>query len=217
MLYGAWSYWCASIPPFSSKLKTPMQSPFRTNLLLVVATFLFASIALGQQSGVVVLGEDDFEKAPNAAPVGSPAGSPRTSASTGGPGEVHVFDPRRDARADIRNALQVAARDGKHVLLDVGGDWCSFCKVLDNFFDQHPDVLALRNRNYVYVKVNFSAENQNPEALESYPLIRGFPHFFVLDATGKLVRSQRVALLGTQTGYSPERVRAFLLKAAPKR
>lgn len=83
------------------------------------------------------------------------------------------------------------------------------------FFDNNPDILALRRRNFVYVKVNFSQENQNEAALQDYPLIRGFPHFYVLDATGKLVTSQRVALLGTQGGYSPDRFRRFLKSTGP--
>lgn len=170
-----------------------------------------------QNSGVVVLDESDFEKAPDAAPVSAGGlrggGSPAASAN----GEVHHFDPRRDAKADIQRALEVAARENKRVLLEVGGDWCPFCKVLDRFFEDHADILAFRRRNFVYVKVNFSEENRNEEALVAYPLIRGFPHFYVLDARGKMLISQRVALLGTQTGYSPERFRAFLERFSPAR
>lgn len=164
-----------------------------------------------------MLEESDFEKVPDSSPVGTLRDTrPASSSVPSGNGEVHHFDHRRDAKADVRNALQVAAREGKHVLLDVGGDWCSFCKLLDDFFIANPDVAALRSRNFVYVKVNFSKENQNPDLLDAYPLIRSFPHFFVLDSTGKLVTSQRVALLGTQTGYSAARFRTFLQAAAPK-
>jgi len=170
--------------------------------------------ALAQDAGVVVLGESDFERVPDAAPMHT--NTPGTQATTVfADGEVHVFDPRRDASADIRRAVAVAARDGKHVLLDVGGNWCPFCKVLDQFFVAEPEVLRLRQRNFVYVKVNFSKENQNADALADFPLIRGFPHFFVLDRKGKLVVSQRVAVLGEQDGYSPKRFVAFLQKFGP--
>lgn len=186
----------------------------RTIRTLIVLTVVAAGF--GQDGGVVILGEDDFEEAPDAAPVGnSGVQSPQLATSGAGTGEIHRFDPRRNAQADIRNALAVASRESKHVLLEVGGNWCPFCKVLDTFFIANPQILALRKQHFVYVKVNFSDENKNEAALEPYPLIRGFPHFYVLDATGKLLRSQRVALLGTQSGYSAERFQRFFELMAP--
>ncbi len=168
--------------------------------------------------GVVVLGEDDFERVPEAVrgqTLGAPGVGVRTP--TGGSGEVLQFDPRRDAAADIRAAVTAANREGKHVLLEVGGTWCPYCKILDRFFEEQPAITELRRKNFLLVKVNFSDENQNAEALSKYPPVRGFPHFFVLDGKGGLLRSQRVATLGTNTGYSPERFRAFLEASAPKR
>lgn len=112
-----------------------MRVPFCLILALTTALCLSSVLAGAQQSGVVVLEESDFESTPNAPPLSLPvdptAPSPGFSRGTG---EVHHFDPRRDAKADIQYALQVAARERKHVLLDVGGNWCTFCKVLDAFF-----------------------------------------------------------------------------------
>lgn len=168
--------------------------------------------------GVVVLGEDDFERVPEAVR-GQSLGAPGSGnlAPAGGSGEVLQFDPRRDAAADIRAAVAAANREGKHVLLEVGGTWCPYCKILDRFFEEQPAIAELRRKHFLFVKVNFSDENQNAETLAKYPPVRGFPHFFVLDGKGGLLRSQRVATLGTNTGYSPERFRAFLQAAAPKR
>jgi len=166
---------------------------------------------------VVVLDEADFDKVPDAAPVERPgANISRQGSALSGPGEVHHFDPRRDASADIRAALMVAVRERKHVLLEIGGDWCPYCILLDSFFDSNPEISALRRRNFVYVKVNFSQQNQNQEALAAFPPVRSFPHFFVLDAAGKLVKNQRIALLGTPSGYSPKRFQQFLRASAPK-
>lgn len=169
-------------------------------------------------SGVVVLSEDDFEQVPEAVrgqSLGALAGA--KVATPSGTGEVAAFDPRRDAAADIRRAVALASREGKHVLLEVGGNWCPYCKILDEFIASQPEIAQLRRKNYVFVKVNFSDENQNSVALSKYPPVRGFPHFFVLDGKGELLRSQRVATLGTNSGYSPERFQAFLKAAAPKR
>lgn len=185
---------------------------------IMLATILAAPCLLpGQNGGVVVLEEDDFEKVPQAATVtdGTVASLAPTAHSASG--EVHEFDPKRSAKSDIQHAIAIASREKKHVLLEVGGNWCPYCKVLDRFFTEQPTILSLRQRNFVYVKVNFSEENRNEDVLLEYPLIRGFPHFYVLDGRGKLVTSQRVALLGTPKGYSPERFEAFFRKFGPSR
>lgn len=174
----------------------------------------------GSESGVVVLDEEDFEQVPEAVrgqslpgvANGAALSIPTKTAS----GEILHFDPRRDAASDVRTAVAAAARSGKYVLIEVGGNWCPYCKVLDHFFAANPPVDALRRKNYLFVKVNFSQENQNEAFLRNYPQIRGFPHFFVVNGKGELVRSQRVATLGTQAGYSPERFTAFLKAFAPQ-
>jgi hypothetical protein len=38
---------------------------------------------------------------------------------------VKKYDPKRDAAKDIDTAIVEAQRTGKHVLLVVGGEWCS--------------------------------------------------------------------------------------------
>ena len=38
-------------------------------------------------------------------------------------GKPPIFDPTRDAAKDIEQAMAKAARTGKRVLLDVGGNW----------------------------------------------------------------------------------------------
>lgn len=170
-----------------------------------------------QSSGVVVLQEGDFEQVPEAVR-GQSIATPVTGASPSraGSGDVLEFDPKRNAADDVRRAVASAKRDGKRVLLEIGGNWCSFCKVLDRFFDANSELMAFRQKNYVYVKINFSEENRNVETLDQLPLVRGFPHFFVLDQKGELVRSQRVALLGDNTGYDPARFLAFMKAFAPK-
>lgn len=133
------------------------------------------------------------------------------------PGEVAVYDPKRDAAADIRQALAVARKEGKHVLLEIGGDWCIWCKILDRYFDDHPDLLALRKANYVMVKVNYSPDNKNEAVLGRYPKAEGYPHLYVLNAGGKLVKSQGTGELEEGRGYNDGRMRAFLKENAPAR
>jgi thiol:disulfide interchange protein len=126
------------------------------------------------------------------------------------------FDPKRDAAKDIANAVKLAQKQNKRVLIDVGGEWCIWCHRLEEFFQSNQDVRKFRDKNFVTVKVNFSKENQNEAVLSQYPKIPGYPHLFVLDAEGKLLQSQDTGLLESGDHHDRDKVMAFLQKWALK-
>jgi hypothetical protein len=88
---------------------------------------------------------------------------------------------------------------------------------MDRFFDDNADVRALRDANYVWLKVNWSPENKNEALLSRWPPIRGYPHLFLLDGSGKLVHSQDTEVLESGRGYDKARFLEFLKKWAPQR
>ena len=130
---------------------------------------------------------------------------------------VTKYDPKRDAEADIRDAVQEAARTGKRVLVDVGGEWCGWCHTIDRFFEQNPKLLEYREQNFVMVKINFSPENENEKLLSHYPKIPGFPHLFILDEKGKLLHSQDTSELEEGKSYNLEKLFAFLRSWSPRK
>ncbi len=127
------------------------------------------------------------------------------------------FDPTRDSQKDLEAAKVVAAKETKNILLDVGGEWCSWCHKLDAFFEQNKDVSGFLYDNYVVVKVNYSKENKNEVFLAKYPTINGYPHLFVLDSNGKLLHSQDTGLLESGDHHDHDKVFTFLKKWAPRR
>ncbi len=126
------------------------------------------------------------------------------------------FDPARDAAKDIQLAIIEAGKSGKRILLDVGGEWCIWCRRLDSFFVEHKDVADFLHDKYVVVKVNFSKENENEILLSKYPKIEGYPHLFVLDSTGKLLHSQDTGALESGKHHDHDKVLAFLKRWAPR-
>src|SRR4029079_12831067 len=60
------------------------------------------------------------------------------------------FDPTRDAAADVAQAVSVASAQGRRVIVDVGGEWCSWCHILDRFIARHAEVRALIDERYVW-------------------------------------------------------------------
>jgi len=128
------------------------------------------------------------------------------------------FDPSRDAAADVAQAVATASAQGKRVIVDVGGEWCSWCHILDRFIASNADVRALIDAKYVWVKVNDSKENRNRALLSHWPAIEGYPHLFVLDANGRLVHSQDTSELESGKGYDKPRVVAMLRRwSSPSR
>ncbi|GHH54843.1 thioredoxin family protein [[Pseudomonas] boreopolis] len=125
------------------------------------------------------------------------------------------FDPARDPFADLETAKVEAKRGGKRILIDVGGEWCSWCHTLDEFIGGDAEIRGFRDENYVWLKVNYSEENENKPFLSQYPAIQGYPHLFVLDNDGKLLHSQFTAELEKGKGYDRKKFFDFLKQWAP--
>jgi thiol:disulfide interchange protein len=137
------------------------------------------------------------------------------AAAAGARATADKFDPARDAEADVAAAVATAASKGKRVLVDVGGEWCSWCHIMDDFFARDTEARALRDRAFVWVKVNWSKENRNERLLSRWPKIRGYPHLFVLGPGGALLHSQDTAMLEAGKGYDREKFLAFLRRWSP--
>jgi thioredoxin-related protein len=128
---------------------------------------------------------------------------------------VSKYDPKRDAAADISAAIREAQSTQKRILLEVGGDWCSWCHTLDRLFEANPNLLLLRDQNFVTVKINYSEENENKEVLSHYGPVESFPYLFVLDRDGKLLLSKETGALESGKSYDLKKLTAFLKEWAP--
>ncbi|GGH66960.1 thioredoxin family protein [Comamonas phosphati] len=120
------------------------------------------------------------------------------------------FEPGRDAAADVQQALALAQRQRKMVFLDVGGEWCTWCHVFDHFISSHPEVQKVLAERYILVKVNYSPQQRNEPLLSRFPKATGYPHFYLLDASGKLLASQASGELETGNNYDEAKVLTFL-------
>ena len=120
------------------------------------------------------------------------------------------FDPTRDAAADVAHAQALAKVQGKRVIVDVGGEWCTWCHIMDRFIDANADLRTRIDAHFVWVKVNFSPQNRNDELLSRWPQITGYPHLFVLDANGKLLHSQDTSELEAGKSYDKRRFLDFV-------
>jgi len=120
------------------------------------------------------------------------------------------YDPARDPFSDGRAALQLARQTDRMVLIEVGGDWCSWCHVLDRFLNQHPSIRARLHERFVVLKVTVDDSNDNAEFLSAFPPALGYPHLYVTRNDGSIVHSQDTAEFLQNGKYSQQRVLGFL-------
>ena len=112
------------------------------------------------------------------------------------------YYPGADPESDLKAASQLAMAENKKILMVVGGDWCSWCHVMTRFFTDNKPVRDLLLSKFHLLKINMSEANENQEFLSNYPEIKGYPHIFVLSATGELLSSVNPAALENGRSYS---------------
>jgi len=126
---------------------------------------------------------------------------------------VNIYNPDADAKKEVAAAVDNASAEGKHVFLQIGGNWCPWCVRFHKLVTEDMKMDSLMHANYEVVLVNYSKENKNQELLATlgYPQRFGFPVFVILDGTGKVLHIQDSGYLEQDKGYSREKVERFLL------
>lgn len=126
-------------------------------------------------------------------------------------GREALYFPDASLETQMAEAVAEATATGKHILLQVGGNWCVWCYRFHDFVEGDSSLSALLEAEYVSVHVNYSRENMNEEWLAKwgFPQRFGFPVFVVLDAEGQRLHTQNSAYLESDKSYDPKAVEAF--------
>ena len=127
-----------------------------------------------------------------------------------------IYAPGLDAHSEIKQALALASKEHKRVLIVFGANWCYDCHVLDLAFHR-PDVATLLQKNYEVVHVDVGEGDKNQDLMEQFqvPMKKGIPAVAVLDSDGKLLYSQKGGEFEKARALAPEDVLAFLNKWKP--
>jgi thiol:disulfide interchange protein len=126
--------------------------------------------------------------------------------------KIQLYDPSANAAGELRAAIAYASATGRHVLVQVGGNWCPWCIKLDKLMNGDSRIDSLLNADFVLLRVNFSKENRNPDVLKRLesPERFGFPVLIVLDSAGQRLHTQDSGQLEKDGAHDPEAVYRFL-------
>ena len=123
-----------------------------------------------------------------------------------------TYDKNSDPHKDLSQAVQKAKKHNKKILLVVGGDWCRWCGTLDNFLDDHSEVASSFYGSFEVVKVYYGkgVNKATVAFLKQLPPLKGTPHFYILDAKMKLLKSIDTSYLERGYGYNRKKVIHFI-------
>jgi ketosteroid isomerase-like protein len=129
-----------------------------------------------------------------------------------------LYPDSADARAEVKEAEEKAAKEHKRVLLVFGANWCYDCHVLDLAFHR-PDFAPVLDSGYevVHVDIGPDGKKNNDLAAEfQVPLDKGVPALAVLSGDGKLVVSQKNGEFENARAKTPESLLQFLNQWKPE-
>ena len=123
-----------------------------------------------------------------------------------------LYHPLENAAKEIKNSIKKAKLEKKHVLIQAGGNWCSWCIEFNRFTTKDNQMDSAIKTDYIVYHLNYSLQNKNYEIFKKYDFAFrfGFPVFIILDGDGKLLHTQNSAYLEEGKSYNKDKVLEFL-------
>ncbi len=116
------------------------------------------------------------------------------------------YDVSADAHKAVAEALVRAARSGKFVLLDFGGNWCPDCRVTAGVLEL-PDVKPWVDRNFEVVPIDIGRLDKNMDIGERYDVrVKAVPTIIILDSHGRMINGGNPAALKDARGMTPQAI-----------
>jgi thiol:disulfide interchange protein len=150
-----------------------------------------------------------------AAVLGLPAYGAEAPAKSSRPA---IYNEKADGGKQIADALALAKKENKRVLLQFWANWCGWCHRLHSLFESDADIAARLKDAYVVVLVDVNnGHNEDINKRYGNPTRFGLPAIVILDADGKALMTQDTGQLEEGDHHHPKKVLAFLNAWAGKR
>lgn len=133
-----------------------------------------------------------------------------------------IYDTKSDGGKQIEEALAIAKRDNKRVLLQFGANWCVWCHRMHKMLTDNKELAKTITGEYVLVLIDvdtIDGKMHNEAINQKYgdPRQQGLPAWVVLDADGNKLATVNTEPFEVGDTYKPAKIKAALVKykAAP--
>jgi thiol-disulfide isomerase/thioredoxin len=126
------------------------------------------------------------------------------------------YDTNADASAVVDAAFARARKNGKRVLIDLGGNWCGDCIVLANLM-QLPELKTFLAAHFEIVSVNvgrFDKNLQIPARFGITQRLEGVPSVIIAESDGTFVNPGHIAALADARHMTPQAIADWLAQWA---
>lgn len=126
-----------------------------------------------------------------------------------------IYDVHADGSALVAEAVHTAQLEHKRVLIEMGANWCIWCRRLYHTFEADPAVSRELRQHYVLLLIDVNHRHdprRNADLIARYhnPVQFGLPVLVVLDASGRQLTTEDSGKLEEGAGHSPAKILDFL-------
>ena len=131
--------------------------------------------------------------------------------------DKNIYPADVNARTEIKEAEEEAAKGHQRVLLVFGANWCYDCHVLDLAFHRPDFATVMAGYQVVHVDIGDDGK-KNADLAKQFqvPLDKGVPALAVADSEGKVLVSQKNGEFENARAMTPQALLEFLKKWMPE-
>jgi thiol-disulfide isomerase/thioredoxin len=132
--------------------------------------------------------------------------------------ERSPYDTNADATAVVDAAFARAGKNGKRVLIDLGGNWCGDCLVLANLM-QLPEMKRFLAAHFEIVKIDIGRYDKNLQIPARFGVTDrlktgGVPSIIIAEPDGTFVNRNDISALEDARHMTPQAIADWLAQWA---
>ncbi len=125
------------------------------------------------------------------------------------------YDDHADADAALAATIARAKASGKRVLIDLGGNWCTDCRILAAVMEL-PELNPFIAKHYEVVVVDVGRMTRNLQIPARYGITKliGVPTVLIVEPNGTLINATNSADLADARSMNPQGIANWLARWA---
>lgn len=128
-----------------------------------------------------------------------------------------LYDTDAIPSDQFQKAIKEAKQYDKHIMVQIGGNWCPWCFRFHDFHTKNPELDSILNEHYILINVSYDPKMKDPlYSRLGYPQRFGFPVLVITNKFGNRIHTQNSWYLedGENT-YDYKKFKSFLVNWSP--